>query len=145
VSERANATRIPNLLQDWRTSARELKEASSAVMRRKEYYWNHKVLCHGDFASRGLLARDRPSVSTWRWVGLRRTWWRDRVAREGTRVPKVLWEALHPPLSPFLRDDVVGDLLKQKTGGIFSSAYLALKQAGVESMVGQFFALVGHK
>jgi hypothetical protein len=142
VSERANATRIPNLLQDWRTSARELKEASSAVMRRKEYYWNHKVLCHGDFASRGLLIQDRPSVSTWRWVGLRRTWWRDRVAREGTRVPKVLWEALHPPLSPFSRDDVVGDLLKQKTGGIFSSAYLALKQAGIESMVGQFFALV---
>ncbi|QKI79905.1 RNA-dependent RNA polymerase [Erysiphe necator associated ourmia-like virus 75] len=143
VSERANATRIPDLLQDWRTSARELKEESSAVMRRKEWYWNHKVLCHGDFASRGLLIRDRPSVSMWRWVGLRRTWWRDRIAREGTRVPKVLWEALHPPLSPFSREDTVADLLKQKTGGIFSSAYLALKQAGVESMVGQFFARVG--
>lgn len=144
VSERANATRIPNLLQDWSTTAKELKEASAAVMRRKEYYWNHKVPRPGDFAFKGLLPRDRPSVSSWRWVALGRPWWRDCARREGTRVPRVLWEALHPPLSPFSRDgDVVRDLLKAKTGGIFSSAYLALKQAGIESMVGQFFK--GHE
>lgn len=140
VSERANATRIPNLLQSWKTTARELKEASSKVMRRKEYHWIDSGARELGVAS-GLLPRDRVEHSGFRWVGLGRTWWRDSVRREGTRVPKVLWEALHPPLSPFSHDDIVPDLVKQKTGGIFSSAYLALKQAGIESMVGQFFAM----
>nr|WAK77949.1 MAG: RNA-dependent RNA polymerase [Plasmopara viticola lesion associated ourmia-like virus 63] len=144
VSERANATRIPNLLQSWKTSAREMKEASSEVMRRREWYWSHKVNVPVGFPARGLLPRDRPSVSIWRWVPLRRTWWRDSVRREGVRIPKVLWEELHPPLDPFSsRDDVVGSLLKAKDGGIFSSVYLALKQTGIESMVGQFFAQAG--
>lgn len=141
VSERANATRIPAHLNSWATSAQALKSESARVLRRKEFYWSHKVRDPTNFALRGLLKSDLPVVSRWRWVGKERTWWRDSVRREGIRIPKCLWEALHPPLSPFSRVDIVADLVNTKNGGVFSSAYLALKQAGLDTAFGNFWAM----
>nr|WAK78006.1 MAG: RNA-dependent RNA polymerase [Botourmiaviridae sp.] len=138
VSERANATRIPAYLNNWATSARELKVESVAALRRKEYHWSDTLNYLG--STKAPKGYERSS-SGWRWVEMKRTWWCDRVRREGVRVPKVLWDLLNPPLSPFHRDDLVADLVKSKDGGIFSSSYSALVSDSICTGFRQFWSL----
>lgn len=168
VSERAEATRIPSFLQNWKTSAKELREAASRVMTQKQYYYHCaperqittglvKTIRSGCKTTADLKAFEAKHCEVAvRDAQMARTWWRTKAVREGVRVPVSLWEVDNPPTrhegmaklpvtSYVPHTDVVRNLLTGEGEGIFLGGKTCAEMAGppIFSFFRQFSQLSG--